>query len=107
LLLAGELKTAGVDAVAVERRATQVLVGSRERGIHSRTIEVLDQRGIADRFLAEGSRYSWARSPVSASTSATSRRDTTTASRWPRASSSASWPVGSTSSGCRSSAGAT
>jgi hypothetical protein len=54
LMLAGELRVAGVDVVVVERRRTQELVGSRARGIHSRTIEVLDQRGIADRFLAEG-----------------------------------------------------
>ena len=54
LTLAGELALAGVDAVIVERRATQELVGSRARGLHARTIEVLDQRGIADRFLAEG-----------------------------------------------------
>ena len=54
LMLAGELALAGVDAVIVERRASQDLVGSRAGGLHSRTIEVLDQRGIADRFLAEG-----------------------------------------------------
>src|SRR5439155_22841621 len=30
------------------------LIGSRAGGLHSRTIEVLDQRGIADRFLSEG-----------------------------------------------------
>ena len=54
LMLAGELALAGIDVVIVERRRTQELVGSRARGIHSRTIEVLDQRGIADRFLAEG-----------------------------------------------------
>jgi 2-polyprenyl-6-methoxyphenol hydroxylase-like FAD-dependent oxidoreductase len=54
LMLAGELMLAGVDVVVVERRRTQELVGSRARGIHSRTLEVLDQRGIADRFLAEG-----------------------------------------------------
>jgi 3-(3-hydroxy-phenyl)propionate hydroxylase len=54
LMLAGELALAGVDAVIVERRASQALDGSRSRGLHSRTIEVLDQRGIADRFLAEG-----------------------------------------------------
>jgi 3-(3-hydroxy-phenyl)propionate hydroxylase len=53
-MLAGELMLAGVDVVVVERRRTQELVGSRARGVHSRTIEVLDQRGIADRFLAEG-----------------------------------------------------
>jgi 2-polyprenyl-6-methoxyphenol hydroxylase-like FAD-dependent oxidoreductase len=45
---------AGVDVTIVERRASQDLVGSRAGGLHSRTIEVLDQRGIADRFLSEG-----------------------------------------------------
>jgi 2-polyprenyl-6-methoxyphenol hydroxylase-like FAD-dependent oxidoreductase len=54
LMLAGELALAGVDVVIVERRASQDLPGSRAGGLHSRTIEVLDQRGIADRFLAEG-----------------------------------------------------
>jgi 2-polyprenyl-6-methoxyphenol hydroxylase-like FAD-dependent oxidoreductase len=54
LMLAGELALAGVGVVIVERRAGQELVGSRARGLHARTIEVLDQRGIADRFLAEG-----------------------------------------------------
>jgi 2-polyprenyl-6-methoxyphenol hydroxylase-like FAD-dependent oxidoreductase len=54
LMLAGELALAGVDVAIVERRASQDLVGSRAGGLHSRTIEVLDQRGIADRFLAEG-----------------------------------------------------
>ncbi len=54
LMLAGELALAGIDVVIVERRASQDLDGSRAGGLHSRTIEVLDQRGIADRFLAEG-----------------------------------------------------
>ena len=54
LMLAGELALAGIDVVIVERRASQDLEGSRAGGLHSRTIEVLDQRGIADRFLAEG-----------------------------------------------------
>lgn len=54
LMLAGELRLAGVDAVVLERRPSQELAGSRGGGIHSRTIELLDQRGIADRFLAEG-----------------------------------------------------
>jgi 2-polyprenyl-6-methoxyphenol hydroxylase-like FAD-dependent oxidoreductase len=54
LMLAGELGLAGVDVAIVERRASQNLPGSRAGGLHSRTIEVLDQRGIADRFLAEG-----------------------------------------------------
>jgi 3-(3-hydroxy-phenyl)propionate hydroxylase len=54
LMLAGELALAGIDVVTVERRASQDVDGSRAGGLHSRTIEVLDQRGIADRFLAEG-----------------------------------------------------
>jgi 3-(3-hydroxy-phenyl)propionate hydroxylase len=54
MMLAGELAVAGVDVAIVERRATPELVGSRAGGIHSRTIEILDQRGIADRFLAAG-----------------------------------------------------
>ena len=54
LMLAGELALAGVDVGIVERRTSQALPGSRAGGLHSRTIEILDQRGIADRFLAEG-----------------------------------------------------
>ncbi len=54
LMLAGELALAGVDVAIVERRASQDLPGSRAGGLHSRTIEILDQRGIADRFLSEG-----------------------------------------------------
>jgi 2-polyprenyl-6-methoxyphenol hydroxylase-like FAD-dependent oxidoreductase len=54
LMLAGELALAGVDVVVLERRPSQELAGSRAGGLLSRTIEILDQRGIADRFLAEG-----------------------------------------------------
>jgi 2-polyprenyl-6-methoxyphenol hydroxylase-like FAD-dependent oxidoreductase len=54
LMLAGELALAGVDVGIVERRPSQHLVGTRAGGLHSRTIEILDQRGIADRFLAQG-----------------------------------------------------
>src|SRR2546422_6597492 len=54
LMLAGELALAGVDVAIVERRSSQDLPGSRAGGLHSRTIEVLGQRGIADRFLSEG-----------------------------------------------------
>ncbi len=54
LMLAGELALAGVDVALVERRTNQDLLGARAGGLQSRTIEVLDQRGIADRFLAEG-----------------------------------------------------
>jgi 2-polyprenyl-6-methoxyphenol hydroxylase-like FAD-dependent oxidoreductase len=54
MMLAGELALAGVDVAIVERRASQALPGSRAGGLHSRTIEIFDQRGIADRFLSEG-----------------------------------------------------
>jgi len=54
LMLAGELALAKIDVAIVERRASQDLPGSRAGGLHARTIEVLDQRGIAERFLAEG-----------------------------------------------------
>jgi 2-polyprenyl-6-methoxyphenol hydroxylase-like FAD-dependent oxidoreductase len=54
LMLAGELVLAGVDVAIVERRPSQDLPGSRAGGLHSRTIEVFDQRGIADRFLSQG-----------------------------------------------------
>ena len=54
MMLAAELALAHVDVAIVERRPDHVLAGSRAGGFHSRTIEVLDQRGVADRFLAEG-----------------------------------------------------
>ena len=54
MMLAAELALAKVDVAVVERRPDHLLVGSRAGGFHSRTIEVLDQRGVADRFLAEG-----------------------------------------------------
>jgi 2-polyprenyl-6-methoxyphenol hydroxylase-like FAD-dependent oxidoreductase len=54
LMLAAELALGGVDVAIVERRPSQDLPGSRAGGLHSRSIEVLDQRGIADRFLSEG-----------------------------------------------------
>jgi 2-polyprenyl-6-methoxyphenol hydroxylase-like FAD-dependent oxidoreductase len=54
MMLAAELALANVDVAIVERRPDHALSGSRAGGFHSRTIEVLDQRGVADRFLAEG-----------------------------------------------------
>ena len=54
LMLAAELALAEIDVVVVERRADQEIDGSRAGGLHSRTIEVLDQRGVAERFLSEG-----------------------------------------------------
>jgi 2-polyprenyl-6-methoxyphenol hydroxylase-like FAD-dependent oxidoreductase len=54
MMLAAELALAKVDVAILERRPDHALIGSRAGGFHSRTIEVLDQRGVADRFLAEG-----------------------------------------------------
>lgn len=54
LMLACELRLAGIDVAIVERRERQEIAGLRAGGLHSRTIEILDQRGIADRFLTEG-----------------------------------------------------
>ena len=54
MMLAGELALAGVDVAIVERRPGQELAGLRAGGLHPRTIEVLDQRGIADRFVSQG-----------------------------------------------------
>ena len=70
LMLAGELALAGVDVAIVERRATHDLIGSRAGGLHARTIEVLDQRGIADRFLSQGqvaqvAGFAWIRLDIS------------------------------------------
>jgi 3-(3-hydroxy-phenyl)propionate hydroxylase len=64
-MLAGELALAGVDVAIVERRASQDLVGSRASGLHARTIEVLDQRGIAERFLSQGQTFPAVRFHVS------------------------------------------
>jgi len=70
LMLAGELALAGVDVAIVERRASQDLAGSRAGGLHARTIEVFDQRGIADRFLSQGkiaqvAGFAWIRLDIS------------------------------------------
>src|SRR5688572_32250369 len=54
MMLAGELALAGVDVVIVERRETSEVDESRSGGLHARTLEVLDQRGIADRFVTAG-----------------------------------------------------
>src|SRR3989440_1774824 len=57
LMLAGELKLAGIDVVIIERRANQHGEGSSARGLHTRAVEVLNQRGIADRFISEGQQH--------------------------------------------------
>ncbi|RYG84708.1 FAD-binding protein, partial [bacterium] len=54
MMLAAELALARIDVALVERRKNQDLEGSRAGGLHARTIEVLDQRGVAERFLSQG-----------------------------------------------------
>lgn len=54
LMLAAELALARVDVAIVERRVNQQLPGARAGGLHSRTLEVLEQRGVAERFLLQG-----------------------------------------------------
>jgi len=54
LMLAGELALARVDVALVERRENQELAGLRAGGLHIRTLEVLDQRGIVERFVSQG-----------------------------------------------------
>ena len=53
-MLGAELALAGVDVAILERRTSQELIGARAGGLHSRTIEVLDQRGVAERFVSQG-----------------------------------------------------
>lgn len=70
MTLAGELKLAGVDVAIVERRTSTEVVGSRAGGLHARTIEMFDQRGIAERFLSQGTAaqvagYAWIRLDMS------------------------------------------
>ena len=57
LMLAAELAIAGIEVAIVERRETQALEGSRAGGLNARTLEVLDQRGVAERFVAEGKQH--------------------------------------------------
>ncbi|WP_439409280.1 FAD-dependent monooxygenase [Bradyrhizobium sp. DASA03076] len=70
LMLAAELALAGCDVAILERRASQNLTGTRAGGLHARSIEILDQRGVADRFLREGTitqlaGFAWTRFDIS------------------------------------------
>lgn len=56
LMLASELRLRGVGVLVLERDAEPVTY-VRSLGLHPRSIEVLDQRGLADRFLALGQQY--------------------------------------------------
>jgi len=56
VMLASELRLHGVRVLIVEKDAEPTRV-ARALGLHARTIEVLDQRGLLDRFLALGTQY--------------------------------------------------
>ncbi|TGN73137.1 rifampin monooxygenase [Streptomyces bauhiniae] len=56
LMLAGELRLAGVEVVVLERLA-EPSRQSRGRGLHARSVEVMDQRGLLDRFLVESEKF--------------------------------------------------
>ncbi|MBP5865752.1 rifampin monooxygenase [Streptomyces scabiei] len=51
LMLAGELRLAGVGVVVLEK-LTEPTGESRGQGLHARSVEIMDQRGLLDRFLA-------------------------------------------------------
>jgi 2-polyprenyl-6-methoxyphenol hydroxylase-like FAD-dependent oxidoreductase len=57
LTLAAELALAGVDVAILEKRVDQSIAGARAGGLHPRTLEVFDQRGIVDRFVGQGQKY--------------------------------------------------
>lgn len=56
VMLAGELRLHGVDVVVLEREPEPTKV-VRSLGLHVRSIEVMDQRGLLERFLAHGTRH--------------------------------------------------
>src|SRR5690348_10337414 len=55
LMLACELRLAGIDVVVLDRAAGRS-GESRAGGLHARSLELLEHRGIVDRFLAAGRR---------------------------------------------------
>ena len=56
LMLAAELRLHGVLALVLEKDAEPTRI-VRSLGLHARSIEVMDQRGLLERFLALGQRY--------------------------------------------------
>jgi hypothetical protein len=57
LMLAGEPALGGVDVGIIEQRLNQDIEGSRANGLHPRSIELLDQRGIADKLISQGKKH--------------------------------------------------
>ncbi|WP_371583492.1 rifampin monooxygenase [Streptomyces sp. NBC_01314] len=56
LMLASELRLAGVSTVVLER-LTEPTGESRGQGLHARSVEIMDQRGLLDRFLAVSEKF--------------------------------------------------
>jgi 2-polyprenyl-6-methoxyphenol hydroxylase-like FAD-dependent oxidoreductase len=56
LMLASELRLHGVQVLVLEKEAEPTKI-VRSLGLHARSIEVMDQRGLLDRFLAHGTQY--------------------------------------------------
>jgi 2-polyprenyl-6-methoxyphenol hydroxylase-like FAD-dependent oxidoreductase len=56
LMLAGELRLHGVHVLVLEKDGEPTRI-VRSLGLHARSIEVMDQRGLLGRFLALGQRY--------------------------------------------------
>ncbi|UBU08605.1 FAD-dependent monooxygenase [Nonomuraea gerenzanensis] len=54
LLLAGDLAESGIEVTVLERRDGKVSNLSRAFGVHARTLEQLDARGLADRLVPMG-----------------------------------------------------
>ena len=56
LMLASELRLHGVHALVLEKDAEPTRI-VRSLGLHARSVEVMDQRGLLERFLALGRQY--------------------------------------------------
>ncbi|WP_418961134.1 rifampin monooxygenase [Streptomyces tritici] len=56
LMLASELRLQGVDVVVLEK-AARPADEVRALGLHARSVEIMDQRGLLDRFLAHGQQF--------------------------------------------------
>ncbi|NYI03503.1 rifampin monooxygenase [Allostreptomyces psammosilenae] len=56
LMLASELRLHGVQVVVLER-LTEPTEQSRGQGLHARSVEMMDQRGLLDRFLAVSEKF--------------------------------------------------
>ena len=73
MMLASELRLHDVDVLVLEKDAEPSRL-VRSLGLHPRSIEIMDQRGLLDRFLAHGQQYPGG---AAASPGSTSRRPAT------------------------------